>query len=150
MATLSGVNYGYAAAVPPTPIPVGQYNGMIRTFYDEITPAAALGLNDIIKFGPLFPANARIIGGWVKFEAQGGSCNLKIGNAVSSDAAEAADDDCLFDQDVSSAGITLLSAENLAKFGLTFASPVQLQGLVSVAGATAAKKIQVCIHYVLD
>lgn len=150
MATLEGVNYVNANAKPLTLIPQGQFSGEVKSFYEEITPAAALLNGDIIKLGPKLPKNAVIVGGFLKYAAQGGTCTVNIGNEVGAEAVEAADADSIVSAvDISAAGLTLLSAENAAKFGEKFSEEVQLVAAVTANGANASAKIQLFIQYVI-
>jgi hypothetical protein len=150
MATFNGNNYASANAKPMVLIPNGEVSGEVKLFLEEYTPAVALAAADIILLGPKFPAGARIVGGYVKSAAQGGTITVDIGNLISASGAEAADQDSIAD-DVSlvSAGVVLLSAENCVKFGEKFSEEVQLQMLVNANGANASAKIQVAILYVL-
>lgn len=150
MATYNGNNYANANAKPQILIPAGEVSGEVKTFIEEFTPSVALAASDLILLGPKFPANARIVGGYIKSAAQGGTTTVDIGNLVGASGAEAADQDSIADDvDISSAAVVLLSAENCAKFGEKFSEEVQLQMLVNANGANTGAKIQVVIHYVL-
>lgn len=146
MAALYGSNATKRNSVPAELIPQGEVGGEMKMAYDEITPSAALGLNDTIEFMKL-PKGARIVGGWLKFAAQGGSCAIKIGNLAGDSVS--ADDDSLATEVISSAGIVLLSAENAALFGTQLSEELTISGLVTVAGANTGAKIQLCVQYVL-
>lgn len=150
MSTLEGVNYASSIAKPQSLIKMGEYSGEIKSFYEAITPSAALLNGDTIKLGPKFPKNAVIVGGFLKFAAQGGTCTVNIGNEVGAEAVEAADADSLASAvDISAAGLVLLSAENCAKFGEKFSEEVQLVAAVTANGANASAKIQLFIQYVI-
>lgn len=150
MATLSGVNYAKSVAQPLQLISQGEFSGEVKLFYEEITPSIALASADLIKIGPKLPAGCRIVGGFIKSAAQGGTCTIDLGNevgALGNEAAAVASLGAAFS--LVAASSQTLASKSGAKFGEKFSEPVQLVALVNANGANASAKLQICIQYVV-
>jgi len=148
MAEFKSSNYVKANSKPLLPIDAGEVSGKSRWNYNEYQPLANLASADTILLGKI-PAGARIVGGWIKSAAQGGSCTVDIGNQVSAPGGEAADVDSLGAAfSLVSAGILQLSSKVGAKFGSKFSEEVQIFATINATGSTGL--IQIMVEYVLD
>lgn len=149
MAEFQSSNYVKANSKPQIPIEAGEVSGKSRWNYHEYQPLVNLANADTILLGKL-PAGARIVGGFVKSAAQGGTCTLDLGNQVSAQSgAEAADVDSLGAAfSLVAAGAQQISSKNGAKFGNKFSEEVQMFATINNAGSTGL--IQIAIEYVLD
>lgn len=79
MATLNGKNYKKVYVDKPSQkADKGEYNGHVKTLYDEITLAGDLGLGDEILLGKL-PVGARVLSAVVKSPSLGSTGILDLG-----------------------------------------------------------------------
>ena len=149
MAEFQSSNYVKSVAKPQIPIEMGEVSGKPRFLYNEYQPLVNLANADTILLGKI-PAGARIIGGWVKSAAQGGTCTLDLGNQASAQSgAEALDIDSLGAAfSVVAAGAALINSKNGAKFGNKFTEEVLIFATINNAGSTGL--IQIALEYVLD
>jgi len=149
MAEFQSSNYVKSVAKPQIPIEMGEVSGKPRFLYNEYQPLANLAAADTILLGKI-PAGARVIGGWIKSAAQGGSCTADIGNQISAQSgAEVADVDSLGAAfSLVAAGALLLNSKNGAKFGNKFTEEVLIFATINATGSTGL--IQIAIEYVLD
>ena len=93
MAELYGLNHTRAyQTVPSVTIPPGEISGEVKVAYDEITLAADLAVNDVIKMMKL-PANSRILDATFKAPTAGALGIASVG--TESNGTEGADPDSL-------------------------------------------------------
>lgn len=149
MAEFQSSNYVKSVAKPQIPIDMGEVSGKSRLLYNEYQPLVNLANTDTILLGKI-PAGARIVGGFIKSAAQGGTCTLDLGNQVSaqSGAEVAAVASLGAAYSLVAAGAALLASKNGAKFGNKFSEEVLIFATINNTGATGL--IQIAIEYVLD
>lgn len=157
MATKLGVQATNIAASPQTLGEQGSQGGRVHSHFDQYTLTAALAQNDIIKFGGLLPAGARVVEAKVNFSASldAAAGTIDLGWQASSDAVEAADTDGFMDAvDATAAATFLMSDDEGTRPGLfkKFSSPVQVIATVTHSGGLDATSgtMSVEIQYVID
>jgi hypothetical protein len=79
MATLYGDNATSYNASPVESLPVGDYNGKVRFWHDQITLSAELAVNDVIVMGAPLPPNARVINAGLLIPACGATGIVDFG-----------------------------------------------------------------------
>lgn len=166
MATLFGVNATLALnSTPVVKVPPGQGGGMVRVMFDSFSyGAGGSGLADVINLGVPLPPGAMITEVVVNNNAWGGSGAINLGWAVSAGDADVANATGFFSAlAVSSAGTTALSltgnnaAVGLFKLfssapasGTNIVSPsIQVQAVVSTAGAAQVSTLKVAIYFIV-
>ena len=129
---------------------IGNVAGRVRQMFFSITPAAVTGTSDIIKLA-VIPAGARVVGWKILIPSTGSTGIFALGNAVSDDAAEAADADA-FGASYDAGGQAVLVQPDSTNAGLfkKFVSPVDLQLSLSEATDVGNVVINGALFYVLD
>jgi hypothetical protein len=127
----------------------GNLGGRVRQLYFSFTGVAVIATTDFIKLCKL-PAGARVIDYKIAFPDMGTTGVFKLGNAASSDAVEAADDDAF------GSGITVTSAvlhvPAIAHAGLLkkFSSEVDIQLVATTATDAGNVTVNGYFAYVMD
>lgn len=150
MADLYGSNYTKAyVSKPSEKAAKGEYNGHVKTLYDEyVVPLAnELATADFVYIGKL-PAGARVLGGKVKCQAAGATGIFDIGYLANGVDAVDADG---FAAGVDPGAAAVLQELNGAAIGKKFT--VETTVLLDVTEITAdagGDTYQVWIQYIVD
>lgn len=163
MAQQYGVNAALGNSNPVVKVPPGQGGGMLRVMYDSFAyPAAGSVLNDVINLGAPLPPGALIVDVVVNNNAWGGSGAINLGWAVNSGDADSANATGFWSalSMVSAATARLTDTANNAAAGLyklfssapalntqALAPSIQIQAVVSTAGAAQISKLQVAVYF---
>ena len=140
MATVYSDQRANDVAVPPVPNSPNTAGRVYRKWF-SVTTSASLGLiGDVIELCKI-PANVRIVGGRMDFEAMGASATLSLG--VSGSAAK-----YLAATSVAAIGQALFAATIALNFGEVLAAETTLIGTCAGANFTAAKKIYGYVEYI--
>lgn len=150
MATVYGANYTRAyITVPPAKIPPGEIRGEVKVAYDEITLAADLAVNDVIKMMKL-PANSRILDATLMSPSMGALGIVSVG--TESNGTDGADPDSLI---LASAGDfggqAILAKPGIGCSAVGYEYTVETQISITCTEATTAgtgRKIQLWVEYV--
>lgn len=140
MTDQSGVNYAKRFTTPASKIDPSDKGGRVRAMYDEWTFAANPTDGDTIQIGDKIPANARIVGGWLKTPAMGTGGSFLVGVTGNTDALLAA-------TDVSAASFTWFDGDDV---GAVLTAATQYFVTMTAGGTATDGTIQVCILYTVD
>lgn len=147
MATLYGLNYAetYNSNGKYRP---GEYNGHVKTLYDEHTFVADVNaINDIIKIGKL-PAGARVLATRVKSVSLGTTGIFELGYAAN--GVDSADADG-FDAIVDAGGQAVQSDGDGVAIGKKFSVETEVQlNLTEATDSALGDTVKVWIHYIVD
>lgn len=164
MATLYGVNATSALnSTPVVKVPPGQGGGMIRVMVDSYAySASGSSLADVINLGAPIMPGALVVDLVVNNNAWGGSGAVNIGWAVSTGDTDTANATGFFSalSMASAATVRLTDTTYNAAAGLyklftsapaapsnQLAPQIQLQAVVSTAGAAQASTIHVALYF---
>lgn len=138
MASRNMTNFTKTAAAPPTPVDPGEYGGLSRHDYDEITTDGTEAAADKIFCGKLMPGE-RFHEAVIVFGTMGASRTLQLGDAGD-------DDRYLTATSVASAGVA--EARAATGFGYKNTTLVPIDLFLTVAGGTlaASQPIKVVIR----
>lgn len=92
MATINSGLYDKQVGTDAAKASIGDIGGRVRSVYFSVTGVAVIAIDDKLKLFKL-PAGARVIDWQISIPSTGTTGIFKLGNAVSADAVEAADDD---------------------------------------------------------
>lgn len=130
--TLKGTNRTFRKASPPSKIPGGEERGKFHVYYDDFVYATNSVIGDIITMMTL-PKGFKVHGAQMLSTADQGSVGtMSLGNAVSSDALEAASATSLINQGVytGTGGNCLTAAGGVAGAGVA-PGPMLLRTLLA-------------------
>jgi hypothetical protein len=140
MTDQSGVNYAKRFTTPSTKIAPSDRGARVRAMYDEYVFAANPTDADTIQLGDKIPANARIVGGWLKAPAMGTGGSFLVGKTGDTDALLAA-------TSVAAASFTWFNGDDV---GDVLAADTQYFITMANAASATSGTIQACILYPLD
>ncbi len=147
MATLYGLNYDEAYNDNGKYRP-GEYNGHVKTLYDEHTFVADVNaINDIIKIGKL-PAGARVLGTVVKAASSGTTGIVEFGYAAN--GVDSADADG-FDAAADFGGQAVHSLGDGVAIGKKFSVETEVQlNLTEATDSALGDTIKAWVYYIVD
>lgn len=148
MADLYGANYTKVYVNKPSEkAGKGEFNGHVKTLYDEYTFLAEAGTSDVVYLGKL-PAGARVVGGKVKCPSTGATGIFDLGYLAN--GVDAADADG-FAAAVDPGAAAVLADLNGAAIGKKFTVETTIVADFSEVTASATGDVlQVWVEYIID
>lgn len=152
MATLTSGLYDKQVGTDLAHAAIGDIGGRVRAISFSVTGVAVIAINDVLRLCVL-PAGARVTNWHISIPSTGTTGIFKLGNLISADSVEAADDDAFgsgYDAGGQAVAAKPGALGNEAGIHKKYASPVIVTLIATEATDVGAVTIKGHFEYIIE